>query len=163
MRRIERELLGDFDEALELAFEDRHVDQMAGTSEAQFKAERKQCFRELVRPQGELVKRQDWVAAPRHKVVIQFEGRDAAGEGGVIKRITQRLSPRVVRVMALPAPSGREHTRWDFQRYVPRQPLPKEMVVPEVYETPQALRPSPDNATPGTPSSATSNSLMRAA
>jgi polyphosphate kinase 2 (PPK2 family) len=79
-------------------------------------------FRELFRLQGELVKLQDWVVATGHKVVMLFEGRDAAGKGGVIKRITQRLNPRVCRVVALPAPNDRERTQWYFQRYVPHLP-----------------------------------------
>jgi polyphosphate kinase len=128
-RRIERDLLDDLDEELELEFEDRHVDQMTGADETQLKAERKTYFRELFRLQGELVKLQDWVAVTQHKVVILFEGRDAAGKGGVIKRITQRLNPRVVRTVALPAPSDRERTQWYFQRYVPHLPAAGEMVL----------------------------------
>ncbi len=65
---------------------------------------RKKYFQQLFRLQGELVKLQDWVAATKQKVVIVFEGRDAAGKGGAIKRITQKLNPRVCRVVALPAP-----------------------------------------------------------
>ena len=64
-----------------------------------------------------------------HKVVILFEGRDAAGKGGVIKRITQRLNPRVCRVAALPAPNDRERTQWYFQRYVSHLPAAGEMVL----------------------------------
>jgi polyphosphate kinase 2 len=75
------------------------------------------------------VKLQDWVATTRHRVVILFEGRDAAGKGGVIKRITQRLNPRVCRVVALPAPNDRERTQWYFQRYVPHLPAAGEMVL----------------------------------
>jgi polyphosphate kinase 2 len=69
------------------------------------------------------------VAHSRHKVVILFEGRDAAGKGGVIKRITQRLNPRVCRVVALPAPNDREKTQWYFQRYVSHLPAAGEMVL----------------------------------
>ena len=65
---------------------------------------------------GELVKLHDWVQHTRKKVVILFKGRAAAGKGGVIKRITQRLNPRVVRVAALPAPNEPERTQWYFQR-----------------------------------------------
>lgn len=65
-------------------------------------------FRELFRLQGELVKLQDWVVATGHRLVIVFEGRDAVGKGGVIKRISQRSNPRVCRVAALPAPNDRE-------------------------------------------------------
>ena len=79
---------------------------------------RRKYFQQLFRLQGELVKLQDWVAATRQKVVILFEGRDAAGKGGAIKRITQKLNPRVCRVVALPAPNDRERTQWYFQRYV---------------------------------------------
>ena len=86
-------------------------------------------FRELFRLQGELVKLQDWVAASRQKVVILFEGRDAAGKGGVIKRITQRLNPRVCRVVALPAPNDRERTQWYFQRYAAHLPAAGEIVL----------------------------------
>ncbi len=62
---------------------------------------------------------QDWVAYKKLKVLVIFEGRDTAGKGGAIKRITQRLNPRVCRVVALPAPNEREGTQWYFQRYVP--------------------------------------------
>jgi polyphosphate kinase 2 len=79
--------------------------------------------------QGELVKLQDWVVRKQHKVVILFEGRDAAGKGGVIKRITQRLNPRVARVAALPAPNDRERTQWYFQRYVSHLPAAGEIVL----------------------------------
>ena len=79
--------------------------------------------------QGELVKLQDWVVATGHKVVVIFEGRDAAGKGGAIKRITQRLNPRVCRVSALPAPNDRERTQWYFQRYVSHLPAAGEIVL----------------------------------
>ena len=86
-------------------------------------------FRELLRLQSELIKLQDWVQHTGEKVVVIFEGRDSAGKGGVIKRITQRLNPRVVRVVALPAPSDREKTQWYFQRYVPHLPAGGEIVL----------------------------------
>ena len=86
-------------------------------------------FEQLFRLQAELVKLQDWVVASRQKVVILFEGRDAAGKGGAIKRITQRLNPRVCRVVALPAPNDRERTQWYFQRYVPHLPAAGEIVL----------------------------------
>jgi polyphosphate kinase 2 len=92
-------------------------------------AKRRQYFRELLRLQGELVKLQDWVAHTGYRMIILFEGRDAAGKGGVIKRITQRLNPRVVRTVALPAPSDREKTQWYFQRYVPHFPAAGEIVL----------------------------------
>ncbi|MFO7747617.1 MAG: polyphosphate kinase 2, partial [Orrella sp.] len=86
-------------------------------------------FKELFRLQGELVKLQDWVVRKKLKVVVLFEGRDAAGKGGAIKRITQRLNPRICRVAALPAPSEREKTQWYFQRYVSHLPAGGEMVL----------------------------------
>ncbi len=86
-------------------------------------------FHELFRLQGELVRLQDWVVAQGLKVVVVFEGRDAAGKGGVIKRITQRMSPRVCRVVALTAPNTRERTQWYFQRYVAHLPAAGEIVL----------------------------------
>ena len=84
---------------------------------------------ELARLQIELVKLQEWIRARGLKVVILFEGRDAAGKGGSIKRITQSLNPRVARVVALPAPTEREKTQWYFQRYVAHLPAAGEMVL----------------------------------
>jgi len=84
---------------------------------------------ELARLQIELVKLQAWIRARGLKVVIIFEGRDAAGKGGSIKRITQSLNPRVARVVALPAPTEREKSQWFFQRYVPHLPAAGEMVL----------------------------------
>ncbi len=86
-------------------------------------------FKELFRLQRELVKLQDWVVDQKLKVVVVFEGRDAAGKGGVIKRITQRLNPRVCRVAALPAPSARERSQWYFQRYATHLPAGGEIVL----------------------------------
>jgi Polyphosphate kinase 2 (PPK2) len=80
--------------------------------------DRKSYFEELLRLQKELVKLQDWVVLQKLKVVVLFEGRDAAGKGGVIKRVTQRLNPRTCKVVALTAPTERERTQWYFQRYV---------------------------------------------
>ncbi|GAA1147765.1 hypothetical protein GCM10009606_28200 [Nocardioides aquiterrae] len=77
---------------------------------------------ELFRLQAELVKVQEWVRASGARVVIVFEGRDAAGKGGTIKRITQYLNPRVARIAALPVPSERERGQWYFQRYVEQLP-----------------------------------------
>src|SRR3990167_1747374 len=99
-----------------------HNDLMDGYDEELEMESRRSYFGELFRLQAELVKLQDWVQATGHKVVILFEGRDAAGKGGAIKRITQRLNPRVCRLVALPAPSDRERTQWYFQRYVPHLP-----------------------------------------
>ena len=132
VRRIRLDLMDGFDEELEMEIEDRNIDALSGASTA-MSAEDKQArhlyFQELFRLQGELVKLQDWVVRSRHKVVILFEGRDAAGKGGVIKRITQRLNPRVARVAALPAPNDRERTQWYFQRYVSHLPAAGEMVL----------------------------------
>jgi polyphosphate kinase len=91
--------------------------------------DRQLYFKELFRLQRELVKLQDWAVHKKLKVIAIFEGRDAAGKGGVIKRITQRLNPRLVRVVALPAPSERERTQWYFQRYVPHLPAGGEIVL----------------------------------
>jgi len=84
---------------------------------------------ELFRMQLELVKMQEWVKENGLKVVVIFEGRDAAGKGGVIKRITQHLSPRICRVAALPAPTEREKTQWYFQRYCANLPAAGEIVL----------------------------------
>lgn len=84
---------------------------------------------ELFRLQLELVKLQEWIKHKGLKVVVIFEGRDAAGKGGVIKRITQHLSPRICRVVALPAPTEREQTQWYFQRYANHLPAAGEMVL----------------------------------
>jgi len=133
LRRIERDLLDSYDEELELEIEDGSpVTPEGPTADAgggSDKAERLAYFRTLFELQGELVKLQDWAAATKQKVVILFEGRDAAGKGGVIKRITQRLNPRVCRVVALPAPNDRERTQWYFQRYTPHLPAGGEMVL----------------------------------
>ncbi|MFE0015489.1 polyphosphate kinase 2 [Mesorhizobium sp. NPDC059054] len=91
--------------------------------------ERQVYFRELLRLQSELIKLQSWVAHTKAKVVVLFEGRDSAGKGGVIKRITQRLNPRICRVVALPAPTERERSQWYFQRYVPHLPAGGEIVL----------------------------------
>ena len=91
--------------------------------------ERGVYFRELLALQAELIKLQDWVVKTGEKVMIIFEGRDAAGKGGTIKRITQRLNPRVCKVVALPKPGDRELTQWYFQRYVPHLPAGGEIVL----------------------------------
>ncbi len=85
--------------------------------------------KELVSLQVELVKLQEWLKSAGLKVVVIFEGRDAAGKGGVIKRITEKLNPRVCRVVALGTPTEREKTQWYFQRYVPHLPAAGEMVL----------------------------------
>jgi len=84
---------------------------------------------ELQRLQIELVKLQEWVKETGHRVAIVFEGRDAAGKGGTIKRITEALNPRVCHVVALPAPTEREKTQWYFQRYVAHLPAAGEIVI----------------------------------
>ena len=86
-------------------------------------------FKNLLKLQGELIKLQNWVENTGAKILIICEGRDSAGKGGVIKRITQRLNPRVARVVALPPPSEREQTQWYFQRYVPHLPAGGEIVL----------------------------------
>ena len=85
--------------------------------------------KELKALQIELVKLQQWVIHKKLKVVVIFEGRDAAGKGGTIKRITESLNPRVCRVVALPAPTEREKTQWYFQRYVSHLPAAGEIVI----------------------------------
>jgi polyphosphate kinase len=111
IQRLRDDILDTLDEELEMS-----IDEDGDNTD------RVKYFRELLRLQGELVKLQDWVVATKQKVVILFEGRDAAGKGGVIKRITQRLNPRVCRVAALPAPNDRE-------RYVAHLPAAGEIVL----------------------------------
>ncbi len=84
---------------------------------------------ELARLQIELVKLQEWVKASGHRVAVIFEGRDAAGKGGTIKRITEAMNPRICHVVALPAPTEREKTQWYFQRYVAHLPAAGEIVI----------------------------------
>jgi len=98
-------------------------------AEAPKKLKNKEYEEELAQLQVELVKLQEWIKHKSLKVVVIFEGRDAAGKGGVIKRITQRLNPRVCRVVALATPTEREKTQWYFQRYVPHLPAAGEMVL----------------------------------
>jgi polyphosphate kinase 2 len=136
MLRIQEDIIDGYDEELELELDDRMVDELAGAAgdaaavdDAARRQARQGYFRELFRLQGELVKLQDWVAHTGRKVVIVFEGRDAAGKGGVIKRITQRLNPRIARVVALPAPNDRERTQWYFQRYAAHLPAAGEIVL----------------------------------
>jgi polyphosphate kinase 2 len=133
IERIHRDLRDGYDEELEVEFEDRQEQKFAQIDSSALSEDEKESrrvyFRELFRLQAELVKLQDWVVATKHKVVILFEGRDAAGKGGVIKRITQRLNPRVCRVAALPAPNDRERTQWYFQRYVSHLPAGGEIVL----------------------------------
>ena len=97
--------------------------------EQQIKINKKSYEKELGRLQVELVKLQEWVRTKGLKVVVIFEGRDAAGKGGVIKRITESLNPRICRVVALPTPTDREKTQWYFQRYAAHLPAAGEIVL----------------------------------
>ncbi|MGF1659527.1 MAG: polyphosphate kinase 2 [Rubrimonas sp.] len=130
---IDAELQDSFDEEYELELDDdrRIAREVGDIARLQHKStlDRRFYFRELFRLQAELVKLQYWMAQTGEKMVIIFEGRDAAGKGGVIKRITQRLNPRTCRTVALPAPSERERSQWYFQRYVPHLPAAGEMVL----------------------------------
>jgi len=101
----------------------------ASSEEKPLKMSRKLYEAELARLEVELVKLQGWIKHEGLKVAVIFEGRDSAGKGGAIKRIAYRLSPRVVRVVALPTPTGRQKTQWYFQRYVPHLPSAGEMVL----------------------------------
>lgn len=98
-------------------------------SPSQKKISKKRYNQELARLQIELVKLQEWIKEKGLRVVVLFEGRDAAGKGGVIKRITQRLNPRIARVVALGTPTEKEKTQWWFQRYVAELPAAGEMVL----------------------------------
>ncbi len=129
---IGADLRDSLDEELELELDDRVLDQFKSVKPANGgtpEIDRHVYFKELFRLQGELVKLQDWVQNNKLKVVVIFEGRDSAGKGGAIKRITQRLNPRVCRVAALPAPNDRERTQWYFQRYVSHLPAGGEIVL----------------------------------
>jgi polyphosphate kinase 2 len=129
---LEAELLDSFDEEVELELEDAALSQQIARiykDKHPDQIDRRVYFQSLLRLQSELIKLQDWVQYHKQKVVVLFEGRDSAGKGGVIKRITQRLNPRVVRTVALPAPSDREKTQWYFQRYVPHLPAGGEIVL----------------------------------
>ncbi|MBS0994054.1 polyphosphate kinase 2 [Gluconobacter cerinus] len=123
--RMRYEIIDDLDEEFELSLEENEG---KGLDPAD-RTFRRTYFRELIRLQAELIKLQDWVKATGERVVVVFEGRDAAGKGGAIKRITQRLNPRICRVAALPAPNDREGTQWYFQRYVAHLPAAGEIVL----------------------------------
>jgi polyphosphate kinase len=131
IRRVSRDVEDSYDEELELEIEDaRPLPEMPDGSNGKAEKEyRRSYFAELFRLQAELVKLQDWVVDTGQKVVILFEGRDAAGKGGAIKRIAMRLNPRVCRVAALPAPNNRERTQWYFQRYAAHLPGAGEIVL----------------------------------
>jgi polyphosphate kinase len=130
-----QDLIDSYDEELEMELDDDLISEFLmekGGAEQPAASDgaidRRTYFRELFRLQGELVKLQDWVIHKGLKLVVVFEGRDAAGKGGAIKRMTQRLNPRVCRVAALPAPNVREKTQWYFQRYVSHLPAAGEIV-----------------------------------
>lgn len=125
-RRAQEEILDSLDEELEMELDD---DRMSLNGDNNSQVPRNVYFRELFRLQGELVKLQDWVIAKKLKVAVLFEGRDSAGKGGAIKRITQRLNPRVCKVVALPAPNDREKTQWYFQRYISQLPAGGEIAL----------------------------------
>jgi polyphosphate kinase 2 len=131
-RRIDAEMTDSLDEEYEMELDDNRLDQLLDETAdhpERDTLDRKVYFKELFRLQGELVKLQDWVAHNKKKIVVIFEGRDAAGKGGVIKRVTQRLNPRICRVAALPAPNERERTQWYFQRYAAHLPAGGEIVL----------------------------------
>jgi polyphosphate kinase 2 len=130
--QIANDMADSLDEELELEIDDDRLDKLLSDTDEQpdrDTIDRRIYFKELFRMQGELVKLQDWVQHHKKKVVVIFEGRDSAGKGGVIKRISQRLNPRVCRVAALPAPNERERTQWYFQRYVSHLPAGGEIVL----------------------------------
>jgi len=130
--RKRADLIDSLDEELEMELDDARLERLAevsGGAEDGNDLDRTFYFKELFRLQGELVKLQDYVVANKLKIVVLFEGRDAAGKGGAIKRITQRLNPRVCRVAALPAPNERERTQWYFQRYTSHLPAGGEIVL----------------------------------
>jgi polyphosphate kinase 2 len=129
---LDAELAETLDEYYELELEDAVLSEEIGRIYKRNRADqidRQIYFRELIRLQAELIRLQSWVQYTREKIVVIFEGRDSAGKGGAIKRITQRLNPRVARTVALPAPSDREKTQWYFQRYVPHLPAGGEIVL----------------------------------
>jgi polyphosphate kinase 2 len=130
--RIKQAIADDFDEELEMQLEDDRLDELVAEGmsvPAEETLERRVYFRELFRLQHELVKLQDWVQHKKLKLLVLFEGRDSAGKGGAIKRVTQRLNPRSCRVVALSAPTEKEKGQWYFQRYVPHLPSAGEMVL----------------------------------
>ncbi|MFD0418708.1 polyphosphate kinase 2 [Streptomyces sp. NPDC127108] len=102
---------------------------MAGRKKSPTSLSRGTYERELRRLQTELVKLQEWVRGEGARLVVVFEGRDAAGKGGTVKRVSEHLNPRVARTVALPKPTERERTQWYFQRYVPHLPAAGEIVL----------------------------------
>ena len=130
--RVQAELEDSLDEELELELGDDLLARLPASiadTPQQEGFDRRRYFTELLRLQRELIKLQDWVVDQKLKVVVLFEGRDAAGKGGVIKRVMQRLNPRICRTVALSAPTERERTQWYFQRYVSHLPGAGEIVL----------------------------------
>ena len=130
--RINAEMEDSIDEELEIELDDERLAKaLSDISEHPDREtlDRRVYFKELFGLQRRLVELQDWVQHQKLKLVVIFEGRDSAGKGGVIKRITQRLNPRICRVAALPAPNERERTQWYFQRYVAHLPAGGEIVL----------------------------------
>ena len=130
-QQMYEDLIDSYDEEIESEMDDYLQDlRFDGRSLSDSeKLARHIYFNELIGLQKELIKLQDWVVATGERIVVIFEGRDSAGKGGAIKRITQRLNPRVCRVAALPAPNDREKTQWYFQRYVAHLPAAGEIVL----------------------------------
>jgi polyphosphate kinase len=132
LERLHDEMAETIDEEIEMELDDArlaslladHIERPSDDA-----TDRHFYFKELLRLQGELVKLQDWVVHHKLKLVVLFEGRDAAGKGGVIKRVTQRLNPRSCKVVALPAPTERERSQWYFQRYIWHLPGAGEIVL----------------------------------
>lgn len=130
--RVEAEIVDGLDEEFELQLgEDRLSDliEVAARTTEEPGDFRLTYFKELVRLQRELIKLQNLVLHHKQKVVALFEGRDAASKGSAIKRVAQRLNPRVCRTVALPAPNERQRTQWYFQRYVEQLPAGGEIVL----------------------------------
>ncbi len=131
-QRLHDEMADSVDEELELEIDDDQLSELlahAPGAKPQQGLDRHTYFKELLRLQKELIKLQDWVAYKKLKLMVLFEGRDAAGKGGVIKRVTQRLNPRICTVVALSAPTERERSQWYFQRYVAHLPAAGEIVL----------------------------------
>ncbi|MEM7746491.1 MAG: hypothetical protein AAF409_22595, partial [Pseudomonadota bacterium] len=132
---LEAELMDELDEDYELELEDAELSlKIREIYDARLRQKidpmpRREYFTNLLRLQAELIKMHHWVEQTGAKVLVIFEGRDSAGKGGAIKRITQRLNPRSCRVVALPKPSEREMSQWYFQRFVPHLPAGGEIVL----------------------------------
>src|SRR6478736_3450479 len=129
-------MLEALDEELELELDDDRLDaaveHITGRQPKET-IDRDTYFRELLRLQRELIRLQDWVVHQKLKLVVLFEGRDAAGKGGVIKRVTQRLNPRICKVVALPAPTERERSQWYFQRYTIHLPAGRSCAMQAIF------------------------------